>query len=125
VLYKFTLPLKSSVGYLADLLRVEPLPRLRVQVKVKRNDEDRVDEVDEGVPNVAVVLQVDGEVEEVPLAGVKPVNFFKQHLLRVLVGDVADHQGRPGVVAFEDVVEADHEGGVLRPLCRLLGALLA
>jgi len=49
-------------------------------------------QVDERVANVALVLEVDGQVEEVVAAAELLVHRLQQHLLRVLVGDVLNHQ---------------------------------
>ena len=48
--------------------------------------------VEESVAHVALVLEVDRQVEEVVLALELLVYGSEQHLLRVLVGDVLDHE---------------------------------
>ena len=57
--------LDPGVGDGADLLALEVLPAVAVEVHVQREDRFRVDHVDERVALVAVVLEVDREVEEV------------------------------------------------------------
>ena len=54
------LALDASVGNLADLFRVECLPRLIVQVHVERHDVYRVHKVDKGVAYVAAIVEVEG-----------------------------------------------------------------
>lgn len=119
LLDEVALTLDAAVGDLADLLRVERLPGLVVQVLVERHDEDGVDEVDEGVANVAHVVEVKRQVEVVVSALVMPVDALKQHLFRVLVGYVADHNRRSVVLSVQDAVQVNHELGVL-PLARVL-----
>lgn len=104
LLDEVALALDAPVGNLADLLRVERFPRLIVQVFVEGHDENGVDEVDEGVPNVAHIVQVQGQVEVVVCALVEPVDTFEQHLLCVLVGDVTYHDRRAVVLAVKDPV---------------------
>lgn len=48
--------LNSSVAYLDDLFRVEPLPLPPMELVVEVLDKLRVQEVQERVPNVAVIL---------------------------------------------------------------------
>ena len=55
--------------------------------------------VEEGVSHIALVLEVDGKVEEVILALELLINGRQQHLLRVLVGDVLHHKCGPLVLA--------------------------
>lgn len=76
------------------LFGVEVLPALRVELAEERHDAAVVDEVDEGVADVALVLEVYRQVEEVVRAAVRGVDLLQQHRLRVLVGDVADHDRR-------------------------------
>ena len=57
--------LDAPVGDLADLFRVERLPRLVVQVLVERHDVYRIHEIDEGIADVAAIVEVEGQVEKV------------------------------------------------------------
>ena len=59
------------------------------------HDEDRIDEVDEGIANVAVVFEVDGQIEEVISTRVKLVDLLEQHLLSVLVRYMTNHNCGP------------------------------
>ena len=52
--------LYASVSQFADFLAVESFPSLTVQVLVEGDHEDGVAHVDEGVPYVAIVFEVDG-----------------------------------------------------------------
>ena len=102
-------PLNATVGDLADFLRVERLPRLVVQVLIKRHNENRVDEVDKGVPNVTPVVKVQWQVEKVVFALMKPVDALKEHLLGVLVWNVPDHDGCARVLTPQDPVQIHRE----------------
>ena len=65
VVNEAALALDASIGYLADLLRIECLPRLVVQVFVKRHYVYRIHEVDKGVADVTAVIKVERQVEKV------------------------------------------------------------
>ena len=91
--------LNAGVADVADLLTVELLPLLIVEALGDGYDEVWADNVDEGVANIALVLEVDGQVEEVEHAGEALIDCSQQHLLIVLVGDVLDHQCGPWVLA--------------------------
>jgi len=82
--------LNASVCDGAHFATVETLPALAVKLFDKRNDVARVDKVDERVTHVAPILKVNGQVEKVIRALVVHVDFVQQHLLIVLVGDVAN-----------------------------------
>ena len=100
--------LDARVADVADFLAVEPLPLLLVEALHERDDVCGLDHVDEGVANIALVLEVDGQVEEVVHAAELLINGLQQHLLRVFVGDVLDHQRRARVLAC-----------TTRPTCQL------
>ncbi len=63
--------------------------------------------VDERVANVAFVLEIDGQVEEVVRATEALVDRGQQHLLRVLVGDIFDHQRRAPVLATGNLLQVE------------------
>ena len=107
VIVEVLLTLIASVGDLADFLRVESLPRLSVQVLVEGNDKDRVHEIDESVSNIAVVLQINWQVEKVVAAGMELIDFLKEHLLRVLVGDVSDHDRSARIFTSQNTTQVD------------------
>lgn len=54
------LALNPRVRDVANLLAVELLPSMAIELPHKRSDVLGLYEVDEGVPDVAVVLEVDG-----------------------------------------------------------------
>ena len=112
VLNQASLSLDAPVGDLADLLRVERLPRLVIQVLVEGYNVDGVDEVDEGVANVTPIIEVKWQVEEVIAALMIPVDALEQHLFRVLVRNVPDHNSRAAVLALEDALQVHLELGV-------------
>lgn len=84
--------LDTGIADVADLLAVELLPFLAVKLLDERNDVRRAHHVDESIAHVALVLEVNGQVEEVVGAAELFINGGEQHLLCVLVGDVLDHQ---------------------------------
>lgn len=67
---------------------------LAVVSTVERKDVAVVHKIDKGISAIALVLEINWQVEEVDRSGTMPIlgKFGKQHLLSVLVGDVADHE---------------------------------
>lgn len=117
------LALDSTVCDLANLLGVEGLPSLAVHVLEEGYDVDWVDKVDEGVADVAAVVHVHGQVEEVVLALMESVDSLEEHILGVLVGDITNHDGCARVLTGEDLLKVNGElrvgvlaarGGTLR-----------
>jgi hypothetical protein len=104
------LALNPAVGQFADLLRVESLPGLTVEVLVKRNHKERVSHVDEGIAHVAVVLQVDWQVEEVIAPCVRLIDPLEEHLLSVFVWNILDHYSRALVMSVDNVGDVKAEG---------------
>ena len=102
------LALDASVGDVADLEAVELLPSVAVELLEEGHYVLWLHEVDEGVANVALVLEVDRQVEEVELTTVG-VQSREKHLLTVLVGDVLDHERRSGVVSGCDALNVQLE----------------
>lgn len=107
VIVEVLLTLIASIGDLTDFLRVESLPRLSVQVLIEWNDKDRVHEIDESVSNIAVVLQINWQVEKVVAAGMELINFLKEHLLRVLVGYVSDHDRSARIFTSQNTTQVN------------------
>jgi hypothetical protein len=88
------LALDAGVGDLALLFRVELAPLLVIELLVKGLKRCAADKIDERIAHVAFVLEVDGQVEKIVSALVLLVHSSKQHFLAVLVGNVANHEGR-------------------------------
>lgn len=89
--------LNPSIGQLTLLLTVEHIPSSTTEGQVKLLDELSVDEVDESIAYVALVVVIDRQVEEVRPVFEEFLDFLFEHLLGVLVRDVADHKGSPYV----------------------------
>ena len=123
VIDEVTLALEPAVGDLADLLGVESLPRLVVQVLIEGHDKEGVDEVYESVADIASVIQIQGQVEEIISALMVPVYAIKQHILRVLVGNVTDHDRRASILSAQNAVQVYSElrVGVLTATALLVG----
>lgn len=98
MVHEVSCALYPSICQLANLLTVETIPPPPAELLVKVYDEFSVDEVDKSVANVAGVVLVDRQVEEVYLHFVVASDLLVKHILGVLVGDMADHQGCPSVV---------------------------
>ena len=90
--------LNAGVTDVADLLAVELLPLLAIKLLDEGDDVLWANHVDEGVAHIAFILEINWQVEEVVGSMELFVNGCQQHLLRVLIGDVLDHQRRTLVV---------------------------
>jgi hypothetical protein len=99
------LSLNASIRDCADLLTVEAGPLLALNPREEGGDGLWINEVDEGVAHIALVLEVNGEVNEVVLPFVSLVDEIKEHILGVLVWDVPDHQRGALIYPVLDVVK--------------------
>lgn len=109
ILHKVTLTLDPAKSDLANLLRVEVLPRLIVHVLKKRHDVDWIHEIDESVADVAIVVQIKRKVEEVVRSLVQPVDALQEHLLGVLVRNMTNHNRGAPVLAAEQSLKIYRE----------------
>lgn len=96
---KFFSALKSSVFQIANLHRIKISPTLTVKLVVKFLNEARIPEINERITDVALILEIDGQIEEVVVVHVILVDFLKQKLLRVFVRNIPDHNGGPGILS--------------------------
>ena len=122
-LNKIAFALNAAVSDLADFLRIERFPRLIVQVFIEGNNKDGIDEVDEGVANIAHVVQVLRQIEVVVATLVQPIDPFEKHLFSVLVWDVPYHDGCAAVLTVQDAIQVYHKLGIflaLSAVARLL-----
>lgn len=107
--------LDPGKGDFADLLGVDwPLGAVEEEVEVP--DVAGVGEVEEGVANVGVPLEIDGEVEEIVAVNELSIDHFHHGVFGVAVGDVADHDRGP---AGGDEVDVDVEVGRVMDWVRL------
>ena len=93
--------LESCVCDLADLARVEVHPLLPIELHVEAGNVLGLLHVDESIAYIALVLEVNWKIEEVELVQVIQVYSLFEETLRVLVGDVLDHQRGPGICQNE------------------------
>ena len=80
---------------MAHFLTVELLPLLAVKLLDQGDHVLWSDHIDESIADIALVLEVDWQVEEVVGSTELLINGGQQHLLCVLVGDVLDHECCP------------------------------
>lgn len=114
MLNKFFLALDSAVFDFAYLFGLVVLPSLAIIFIEKVNNENRMDEVYECIPNVAVVGIVNGQVKEIELASVVKLNFLHHHLHIIFIGDVLDHDCCARVLIIPDFKKINVEGWVTR-----------
>ena len=80
-----------------------------MQVLEESDHKNRVAHINESVANIAIVLQVDWQVEEVVATLVLGVNTFEEHLLGVLVRNVLDHYRGAQVVSLDYLLQVQLE----------------
>ena len=90
---KRTSALDPAISDLTDLRAVEQLPLPLTEKRMELDNAKRGQEVEEGVAHIALVFEVDRQVEEVVLPVEILVDGFQQEVLGVLVRDVLDHDG--------------------------------
>jgi hypothetical protein len=73
---------------------------LSVELLYERNDEARLKKVDEAVPHVTLVLEIDRQVEEIVRSFMSHVHLVKQHHLVVLVWNIPHHDSRTRLFAI-------------------------
>jgi len=100
--------LDPGIGQLANLLTVEAIPPPPTELLIEVNDEFGMDKVDKSIADIARVVLVDRQVEEVNLHFVVASNLLVKHLLGVLVGYMADHEGSSAIW-----LNLDKSGGYL------------
>lgn len=59
-----------------------------------------MDEVDKSIANIARIVIVNGQVEEVELNAMVFIDFLEEHFFSILVGDVPDHDGGPSIILY-------------------------
>jgi len=89
---KSILSLNSSIGDVANLFTVKLFPFLVVKLLNKWNNTLWVDEIDKCIANIALILEINWEVEEIITCLEFNIYCFQQHLLSILVGNVLYHE---------------------------------
>lgn len=93
-----SLALYPGVRDSTDLFAVEIVPPAALVLVNEGHNGPELDEIYEGVSNVALVLEVNREIEEVVgSTEVRVIDFVQHRCLCVLVWDVADHDRGPPV----------------------------
>ncbi len=96
---KLLLALNSGVCDLAYLVRVELAPLPPMKLVIERYNVSGVSEINESISHVALILEVNRQVQEVKLAFVIILKGSLQHLCTVLVGNVPDHERSSGIAS--------------------------
>ena len=76
--------LNTGICQRADFLTVKSAPFFPVELLVESGDEFGMDEVNKGVSDIASIIIVDREIEEIEFDFEIAVEFFKQKILGVL-----------------------------------------
>jgi hypothetical protein len=84
------------MGY---LLALELAPTFTLETEIKFLQTRQIQEIDESVPDIAIILDIAGQVEEVVGIGMLLIDLLSQQLDGVLVGYVLDHERSPSIQA--------------------------
>lgn len=103
--FTLSLSLNSSIVDFADLLRVESSPLLVVERPVEGLNFPHTHKVNEGITHVAVVEEVNRQVEEIELVLELLIQSCQHLLLSVLVRYVSYHKRGP--VFLNDFIRDD------------------
>lgn len=99
--------LEPSVGQVANLLAFKFTPTLVMEAMVELTQIVSVQEIDEAIPNIAVILDITGKIKEIVAIGVLPIDLLGERLNCVLVGNVFDHESGSPISA--DTAHIYHE----------------
>jgi hypothetical protein len=97
VVHQVGSPLDACICKFANLFAVKAIPPPTVEFLVELEYEFGVDEVGKSITHVAWVGVVDGQVQKVYVHAVVFADLLQQHVFRVLVRNVSDHQRCPKV----------------------------
>ena len=109
VILQGLLSLDTTIGDLANLVAIELCPLGSIILVEEVHNENGINEVDEGITHVAVVLEVNRQIEKVIVVLLGPIYRLQEHLLGVLVGNVLNHDCRPIILAIQNVVDVQSE----------------
>lgn len=84
---------------------------MSLEAGVKLLEVGSAEEVDEPIADIALILDIARQVEEVISIGQLPIDLIRQFLDGVLIGYVSNHDGSPGIGS--DVFWNNSEHGAL------------
>ena len=121
--------MNTTIGDLANLVAIELSPLGPIILVEEVDDEDGINEVYKGITHVAVILEVNWQIEEVVVALLGSIDRLQKHLLGVLVRDVLNHDSGSIIMAIQNVVDVQSElhfsalliGRVVLPRLLLIG----
>lgn len=97
MIHEISSTLDPRIGQLTYLFTIESIPSSTIELLVKIKDELGVDEVHKGISDITRVVMIDWQIQKVHLHSMVFADLLEQHLLRVFVGDVTDHESCPSV----------------------------
>ncbi len=80
------------------LLGVVAVPALAGELKNEVHNVDWMCEIKEGIPKIAFVPKINGQVKKIVLSRMVDVNHVEERTLRILVWNVLYHYGRPHIL---------------------------
>jgi len=64
-----------------------------VELLVKRENTTQINKIDKSVPDIAVILEINGEIEKVIASPKILIKSLKHHFFRILIWNIPYHQG--------------------------------
>lgn len=109
----FDFTLNPCIVYLTDLFRIEPSPFLIIESLIEKLNVFQINEVDKGVTYIALIKEINGQIEKIELIFEFSVYSCEHLLLGILVRYIPDHQCGPTLrndllnIDFESIVILD------------------
>lgn len=108
---KSSLSLNSPIAELTNLLRVELWPSVSIELQIEANQKDGMGEVNEGISHIALVSEINGQIEEIKLTFMVLIQIGEEHFLVVLIRNILDHESCPFVSSSMNGFEINREAG--------------
>lgn len=114
MLLELFLTLNAPIFEFTYFLRLVIFPSLAIILMEKVYDENRVDEVNEGVAHIAMVCVINGKVEKVKTTFMVLLNFFCQHFHVIFVRNVLYHQCGSNILVIPNFLQVNVESSISR-----------
>ena len=104
VVFEILLALHSSVRNFAYFVTIKTFPLFTIKSPEKFNNVNWMYEIQKSVAHIALIFEIDRQIEEIVLICLLSVKVFKKHCLSVFVRYVFDHNGGSLILTWDDFV---------------------
>jgi len=84
--------LDSCIGNFAHFFGIESFPFFVVEFFIESNNRLRIKKIDKCISNVALIFEIDWQIEKVVRSFVGFIDGCQKHFLRIFVWNVFDHE---------------------------------